>query len=109
ASEFYRAYRFYNRGQQEKYRSQQLPRVVSDIPPPLQRPSFDVHEVLAALGDHPAILRRLGLILDCVMTGVDVATLSAFSQIKIDVLSASGAPSPTDQSPWTSYDPANFV
>ena len=109
ASEFYRAYRFYNRGQQEAYRSQFAPRVVSDIPAPLERPSIDVHEVMAALGDHPAILRRLGLVLDCVLTGVDVATLSAYSQIKIDVLLPSGGPSPNDQSPWTAYDPARFL
>ncbi|MET9735074.1 peptidoglycan-binding domain-containing protein [Streptomyces sp. NPDC006458] len=33
-------------------------------PPPPERPHPDFHQMLTSLGDHPALLRRLGLILD---------------------------------------------
>jgi hypothetical protein len=107
AAEFFRAWRFYNRGQQETYRSQLLPRVPADIPPPLTRPKFDFHQVLAALGDHPAVLRALGIVIDGILIA-DMASLANFSQIQVQVMTAAGAPSPTDQTPWTAFDATSF-
>jgi hypothetical protein len=102
-AELYRAYRFYNRGQQEKYRSGAVPRVLADIPPPVAPPKFDVHQVIAALGDHPAILRRLGLVIDCTLSS---RVPAGSTQIRVAVGDpAGGPPMPGDKTPWTLLDP----
>ncbi|QIP88089.1 hypothetical protein GLX30_33300 [Streptomyces sp. Tu 2975] len=36
-------------------------------PPPPQLPDVDFHQMLTSLGDHPSLLRRLGLVLDFVL------------------------------------------
>lgn len=107
-AEFYRAYRFYNRGQQEQYRSKTVPRVLADIPPPVTAPKFDVHQVIAALGDHPAILKRLGLVIDC--TFVRAVPLANFSRIRVAIGDPAGGPQPpNDKTPWTLFEPAGFL
>lgn len=46
--------------------------------PPLAAPEFDFHQRLASWGDHPNLLRRLGLVIDCVLE--DGAPLDALLQ-----------------------------
>ncbi|HEX7669491.1 MAG TPA: hypothetical protein VF395_07910, partial [Polyangiaceae bacterium] len=109
AAEFFRAYRFYNRGQQEEYQSQLGPRAVASIPPPVIAPRFDVHEVLAALGDHPAILRRLGIVLDGRFLRNPLGGNIQFDRIRAALRSATGLPVPGVQTPWTRFDATTFL
>jgi hypothetical protein len=39
----------------------------SGVPAPLAPPEYDFHQRIASYGDHPNLLRRLGLVLDCVL------------------------------------------
>lgn len=55
---FWQAYRFYNRPKCEGDSKDEK------APPELEVPRLDFHEIVAALGDAPDILRRLGLVLD---------------------------------------------
>ncbi|MFI5305787.1 MAG: hypothetical protein ACHQ53_00465 [Polyangiales bacterium] len=108
-AELYRAYRFYNRGQQEAYRSNALPRAIADIPPIIDPPKFDIQEVISALGDQPAILRKLGLVIDCTFLGT-IPAGATFDRIRVAVGDpAGGPPSPTDKTPWTLLDVASFL
>ncbi len=107
-AELYRAYRFYNRGQQEQYRSNTQPRAVADIPPALHAPKFDFHQVIATLGDHPALLRQLGIVVDCTLPQSWPAG-STYDRVRIVVGDpAGGPPSPTDKTPWTLVDLVTF-
>lgn len=59
---FFQAYRFYYRP------GSQRPDFPADyIEPSPDVPEFDFHQMVAQLGDHPALLRKLGLILDLVV------------------------------------------
>jgi hypothetical protein len=53
---FFRLYRFYHR----------RPLAGPESPPraPVTAPSLDFHQIVTMLGDHPALLRRLGLVTD---------------------------------------------
>jgi hypothetical protein len=61
--DFYRALRFYDRPEnQDAYLRHPDP---SLAPPELKEPpELDFHQALAILGDHPVLLRKLGIILD---------------------------------------------
>jgi hypothetical protein len=43
-----------------------------DVPPPPELPEHDFHRRVASYGDHPNLLRRLGLVIDCVLEKNDV-------------------------------------
>ncbi|UCC64446.1 MAG: hypothetical protein JSV36_05140, partial [Anaerolineae bacterium] len=59
---FFQAYRFYYRP------GSQRPDFPADyVEPRPEVPEFDFHRIVAQLGDHPALLRRLGLIVDLVI------------------------------------------
>lgn len=62
AIELHRARRFYERPEsQGEYRERPDPDTTS---PPLPSPEPEFHERVAMVGDHPALLRRLGLVVD---------------------------------------------
>ncbi len=62
ALELHRARRFYERPEEAgEYRERPKPGAVS---PPVKRPEPEFHERCAMAGDHPALLRRLGLVID---------------------------------------------
>lgn len=59
---FFQAYRFYYRP------GSQRPDFPEDyVEPRPDVPEFDFHQIVAQLGDHPALLRRLGLIVDLIV------------------------------------------
>lgn len=106
---FYNAWRFYHRTPPEKYVSQRNPVNPADVPPPIKPPSFDFHEVIAALGDHPQLMRMLGVAIDC---SIDLAAhgLSPYSTDRLRVKVGWADNAIFDQTPWTQYviDAAGF-
>lgn len=38
-----------------------------NVPPPPKQPEMDFHAIVASYGDFPALMRRLGLVIDCVL------------------------------------------
>jgi len=77
---FFQAYRFYHRP------GSQRPDFPHDyIEPPPKVPTFDFHEALALLADHPALLRKLGLVIDLVVVDLadPVATLASTGVISV--------------------------
>ena len=66
ALELHRARRFYERPeQQEEYRDRPTPGATRPGPAP---PDPEFHERCATAGDHPTLLRRLGLVIDLAVT-----------------------------------------
>lgn len=69
--------------------------------------AIDFHRMLAALGDHPALLRRLGLVLDLTIPADQVPTTDEFVQGRLRLVpswASSLAPEATrDRTPWTRY------
>ena len=62
ALELHRARRFYERPEEAgTYRDRPVPGAIS---PPVDRPEPEFHERCAMAGDHPTLLRRLGLVID---------------------------------------------
>lgn len=100
-SAFFQAIRFFKRGNQTPYRSADLPYDSSLVPDRPKEPLFDFHQALAALGDHPYLLRRLGLILDCVLDPGAAAVLGASN--KLQLLAPSLLPIAA-LTPWTQYN-----
>jgi hypothetical protein len=97
---FFQAIRFFKRGNQTPYRSADSPYDPTLVPDRPKEPLFDFHQALAALGDHPYLLRRLGLILDCVLEPGAAAVLGASN--KLQLLAPSLLPI-TALTPWTQY------
>jgi hypothetical protein len=72
------------------------------IEPPPEAPRFDFHEIVSLLGDHPAVLRRLGLIVDLVVELAEpLAELPAQGVVR--VIPHGDLPE-EPRSPWTRYD-----
>ena len=74
---------------------------VPDVGAEVLAASYDLHRILAALGDHPALLRALGLVID-LEADIDPPD---FGRVRVVVGQASGAPasaSRTDSTPWVS-------
>jgi hypothetical protein len=100
--ELYRAYRFFRRGNDVHYAH--VPKKPADwdasqVSPPLPTPTVDFHEAMAALGDHPYLLRKLGLIIDCVLPA-PTALIAGFSQLQVVVAPRAGM---SDITPLSAY------
>lgn len=70
------------------------------------RAEFDFHQMLSALGDHPALLRRLGLVIDLVVPAEQLPLTDEFRRERLRVLPRwdSAIPEATsDRTPWTQY------
>lgn len=63
----YQANRFYQRPENERA-YERLP-VAGAASAPLKAPEFDFHRLAASFNDAPAVMRRLGLVIDMVVTG----------------------------------------
>jgi len=101
--DFYQAQRFYERPEnQDDYLREPDP---SLAPPELSEPpELDFHQALALLGDHPVLLRKLGIVLDLLIES-QVLPLDDGAQ-KIRVLPQWGEPPQgfsKDYSPWTHF------
>ncbi len=71
------------------------------------RAEVDFHQMLSALGDHPALLRRLGLVVDLAVPAEQVPTTDELRQGRLRVLPAWASAMPPevtrDRLPWTQY------
>lgn len=84
---FYQADRFYRREpltqkKLEKLQEQEQLRrpKLTDVPAPPKPPEFDFHQIVASYSDYPQLLRRLGLVIDCVLPAnspIDQAIMAA--------------------------------
>ena len=72
------------------------------VEPPPDPPRFDFHEILSLLADHPAILRRLGIIVDLVVdVGEPAGNLPHDGVVRV----VPHGELPKDSAaPWTRYD-----
>lgn len=113
---FYQADRFYRREPLTKQKLDKLeaqkqlrrPKLV-DVPAPPKAPDFDFHQIAASFGDYPQLLRRLGLVIDCVIrpnSSIDLA-ISAAQQVQgrmsLNLSWASGHDPSEDSCPQTSW------
>ncbi|RLJ59248.1 hypothetical protein BCF46_1396 [Litoreibacter meonggei] len=64
---FYQADRFYRRKQASKAEKKKLRPDFKDIRPSPKAPDYDFHRIVASLGDYGALMRQLGLVIDCVI------------------------------------------
>lgn len=92
---FYNAFRFYRRGDAN---------AMHDDPPPVEVPTFDFHQVISALSDHPEILRMLGIVLDCSVPLDFVETLPGTADIRVLPRWIPDGSSGNDETPWTAYN-----
>lgn len=73
---------------------------------PIARPqvqTFDFHQRLALLSDHPFLLRKLGIILDFSFQA-DLASVAASSFVFVRPMQPAGPPFPNSITPRTAYD-----
>lgn len=105
--DFAAAQRFFER---PELRDEYLPEPdASVIPPAPTPPDIDFHQMLGLLGDHPSLLRRLGLAIDLAIEG-DIADGAG----TIRVVPTYGSPHPNAVfgppfRPWTAYRIAGQV
>ncbi len=94
--DFFQAKRFYDRPEmKEPYYPQPN---ASLVPPEPKKPELDFHQALAALGDHPVLMRKLGLVLDFTIPRPNGTSSS------LRVIPQWGvADHPEDLTPWTHY------
>ncbi|MHB1191494.1 MAG: hypothetical protein ACYC6F_00485 [Longimicrobiales bacterium] len=62
---FYQASRFYRREPPTAEQRRMRRPSFKDIAPPPAPPEYDFHRIVASYGNHPALLRALGLVIDC--------------------------------------------
>jgi hypothetical protein len=109
--DFYQAYRFYERPEnQDPYLREPDP---SLAPPELKEPpELDFHQALAVLGDHPVLLRRLGIILDLLIPREELPLDDGAKMIRVHPHWGEGPSNfNKDFSPWTHFfaDKHNFT
>lgn len=102
--DFYQVDRFYNRPEDaEPY----LPKPDANLVPPRpEKPDLDFHQALSSLGDHPFILRKLGVILDLLIPYEEIRQNNGGALIRVDPIWDGGEPpEPYNQdcSPWTFF------
>ncbi len=99
AFQFYRTYRFYKRDARDNYPPEPVP------PPPArpQVPKPDFHQIVAALGDYPTLLRMLGFVFDYLIDAPPAALVEG----RVRLLPASPPAGVTSHCPFTEYRLAN--
>jgi hypothetical protein len=98
-AEIFQAIRFYKRGNQSPYRSADLEYDENLVRPLPVVPVIDFHKALAALGDHPFLLRKLGLIIDCTLEPNPVI----FNNTRMHLFMKPGPGTVGGLTPWTQY------
>jgi hypothetical protein len=102
--DFYQAQRFYDRpGNQDAYRREPKP---SLAPPELKEPpELDFHQALAILGDQPALLRKLGIVLDLLIPRHDLTLDDGAQMIRVHPQWGEAPASfSKDFTPWTRFN-----
>lgn len=95
---FAEAYRFYDRpGSRD-------PLGAHVVPPAPGVPEIDFHRAVAAVGDYPGLLRRLGLAID--LLGKQDPGMKPLGRVRVEVLAAGPSASwmaADEARPWTNY------
>ncbi len=73
--DFIQANRFYDR--RENKREFHLKPNAKHVPPPPKIEKMDFHQMLAMLGDHPLLMRKLGIVLDLTISSVPDQTITS--------------------------------
>ncbi|MEN8040930.1 MAG: hypothetical protein ABFR95_05445 [Actinomycetota bacterium] len=89
--ELHRARRFYDRPESTVAHRERP--IAGAVRPPLPRPEPDFHERVSLLGDHPGILRKLGLVID--LKVVDLSLLAMSDWLSASVVLDTGLSSMT--------------
>jgi len=100
AMDFYQANRFFDRPE-DQHEYVPAPDAAKIAPPP-DVPDFDFHQAVGILADYPAIVRRLGLVIDLAIDG----DLPATGEIRVTAHWGEAHPAAafsTDHAPATSY------
>src|SRR5215813_11168053 len=70
---------------------------------PQTQPAFDFHQAVTSLARYPALMRKLGLVLD-LRASIDIATLDSLpTQGRVRVALKPGVSGWTSFAPWTAY------
>lgn len=102
-TDFLRADQFFDRRTVEA-----VPATQAQDLPPVATPSLDFHELVSALGDHPDVLRRLGLLRDLTVTPPPGLTGAVTIQLTPTPHHAAG-PATQDTCPVTNAFVANGI
>jgi hypothetical protein len=95
--EYLRAAVFYNHGDWRKEAGVERP----EPPAATSTPSMEFHQILGALGDHPTLLRRLGLVIDLVLDEPIGAGSAASIRVEVRLPGSTGI---EVICPWTLYE-----
>lgn len=96
--DFFQAHRFYDRPEQL---SERIALIAPELaPPPPEPPKIDFHKMMSLLGDHPYLMRKLGIVVDLVAEG-----LPKSGQMRVRVKPGEVQPlsETTHVSPWTRF------
>ena len=102
--DLYQADRFYRRVRPtEEERKKRRPDF-KDIPKGPKVPEFDFHQIVAALADYPALMRRLGLILDFTLSRpIPIES----GELRLHIDNRQNDPTVTDVTPKTAFFAGN--
>lgn len=102
AMNFFQAHRFYDRPEQLIKRIGRID--PEKAPPPPEPPKIDFHKMMSLLGDHPYLMRKLGVVIDLVAEG-----LPKRGRMRVRAQPGEGQPlaETTHVSPWTRFETTN--
>ena len=98
--DLYRADRFYRRVRPTEAEMNMRRPNFENIPAPPDPPEYDFHQIIASLADYPELMRRLGLVLDFVLTE-RVTTQSGKLRLRISWRNQHDPD--VDATPWTAF------
>lgn len=100
--------RFYNRHVPSAAQKAMRRPGFTGVEPSPEVPEYDFHQRIASYGDHPNLLRRLGLVIDCLLekndkldaliTAAGASPAKGFMQLRLV-----NAPAIDHQRPWTAF------
>jgi hypothetical protein len=80
----YQANRFYKRSTPTAAQLASRRPDLKNLPPPIVVQDFDFHRILASFADTPAVLRQLGLIIDCALPANDAISAALANAPSVD-------------------------
>jgi hypothetical protein len=107
-TDFLRADQFFDRRSVEPPASANPNNNKASAVPPVPTMTLDFHQLVSALGDHPDVLRRLGLLRDLVVTPPAGLTGPVTVRV-VPTLSHAAGPTPQDTSPISNAFVANGI
>jgi hypothetical protein len=80
----YQANRFYKRSTPTAAQLASRRPDLKNLPPPIVVEDFDFHRIVASLADTPAVLRQLGLIIDCALPASNAISAALANAASVD-------------------------